>query len=462
MSKECPLSKLVPLMFPSSLPRRSFLKTLLASSAAPLLLPSRLWSAGVGPNDAIRLGFIGCGIQSRGLLGGFLKLPNTRVVAVCDVDTTRRENHKQVVTEFYSKQSETEFKGCTTHNDFRELLARSDVDAVVIATPDHWHAIIAVAAAAAGKDIYCEKPLTNTIHEASALTAAVQLHQRVFQTGSMQRSSREFRVACELVRNGVLGKVSRVAVGFGGPAKPCDLPGEAPEAGLDWDLRLGPAPVREYNSILSPRGVNKHFPAWRAYREYGGGGVTDWGAHHLDIAHWALGMDRSGPSEVLPPEDWKTAGSGVRMLYAGGVEVTHVAQNGVTFFGAEGELFVNRGKFKLTMGGQGKASFLAKEDQPGLQEQLDAVEKEYLKDPKVRLYSSTDHKADFLGAIKSRKQPVADVETGARTVIACHLASLAYYHGQKMQWNAAQNVFVTGSGNSNWLHTEYRGAWKLS
>jgi predicted dehydrogenase len=449
-------------MFPSSLPRRSFLKSLLASGVAPLLLPSRLWSATAGPNDAIRLGFIGCGIQSRGLLGGFLKSAETRVVAVCDVDTTRRENHKQIVTDFYSKQSGTEFKGCTVHNDFRELLSRPDIDAVVIATPDHWHAIIAVAAAVAGKDIYCEKPLTNTIHEANALSAAVQLHQRVFQTGSMQRSSREFRVACELVRNGVLGKVNRVEAGFGGPAKPCDLPGEAPETGLDWDLWLGPAPMREYNSVLSPRGVNKHFPAWRAYREYGGGGVTDWGAHHLDITHWGLGMDRSGPLEVLPPEDWKTASSGVRMLYPGGVEVAHVPQNGVTFFGSEGELFVNRGKFKLTLGGHGKASFLAKEDQPGLQEQLDAVEKELLKDPKVRLYSSTDHKADFLGSIKTRKQPIADVETGARTVIACHLASLAYYHGQRMQWNAAQNAFVTGSGNSSWLHTEYRGNWKLA
>lgn len=447
---------------PTSLARRSFLKTVLCSGAAPFLLPSRIWGAGQGPNEAVRLGFIGCGIQSRGLLGGFLKLPDTRVVAVCDVDTTRRENHRQIVTDYYSKQTGAEFKGCSVHNDFRELLARADVDAVVIATPDHWHAIISVAAAAAGKDIYCEKPLTNTIHEARSLCNAVQLHQRVFQTGSMQRSSREFRVACELVRNGVLGKVSRVTVGFGGPAKPCDLPGEAPEAGLDWDLWLGPAPMREYNSILSPRGVNKHFPAWRAYREYGGGGVTDWGAHHLDIAHWGLGMDRSGPLEILPPEEWKTASSGVRLLYPGGVEVTHVAQNGVTFFGTDGELYVNRGKFKLTVGGQGKASFLAKEDLPGLQDQLDAVEKEYLKNPKERLYASTDHKADFLSAIKSRKQPVADVETGARTVIGCHLISLAYYHGQKLQWNPTQNGFVTGSGNSNWLHTEYRGNWKLA
>lgn len=442
--------------------RRSFLGAMLASSAAPLLLPSRIWSAPVGPNDTIRLGFIGCGIQSRGLLGGFLKQPNAVAVAVCDVDKTRRDNHKQIIEDFYAKETGRGFKGCTVHNDFRELLARPDVDAVVIATPDHWHAIIAVAAAAAGKDIYCEKPLTNTIHEARALVTAVQLHQRVFQTGSMQRSSREFRVACELARNGVVGKITRVDAGFGGPAKPCDLPGEEAEPGLDWDLWLGPAPKREYNAILSPRGVNKHFPMWRLYREYGGGGITDWGAHHLDITHWGLGMDRSGPTEILPPEDWKSASAGARLRYSNGVEVNHIAQNGVTFFGSEGEIYVNRGKFKLTLRGQGKASFLAKEDQPPLANQLDAVENEFLKDAKVRLYSSLDHKADFLSSIVSRKQPIADAETGARTVIACHLLGLAYYNGQKLKWNPAENTFEAGSGDAKWLHTEYRGSWKLA
>jgi predicted dehydrogenase len=442
-------------------PRRSFLKSLLSSGAAPFFLPARLWAAHVGPGEAVRLGFIGCGTRSRTLLNDFLKLPDTRVVAVCDVDTTRRENHRQLVSGFYSTQTGMAFQGCTVHNDFRELLSRTDIDAVVIATPDHWHAIIAVAAAVLGKDIYCEKPLTKTIHEACALTNAVQLHQRVFQTGSMQRSFREFRVACELVRNGVLGKVTSVLAGFGGPAKPCDLSGEAAESGLDWDLWLGPAPMRDYHSALSPRGLHRHFPQWRAYREYGGGGVTDWGAHHLDIVHWALGMDRSGPVEILPPADWKTANSGARLVYPGGIEVAHTAQNGVTFFGSEGELYVNRGRFKLTLGGRGKASFFAKEDQPGLPEQLDALEKEFLKEARVRLPVSTDHRADFLAAVKSRRQPIADVETGARTAIACHLLSLAYYHGQRMLWDPNRNAFAAGTGKTNWLHTEYRGDWKL-
>ena len=167
---------------------------------------------------------------------------------------------------------------------------------MVIATPDHWHAIIAIAATDAGKDIYCEKPLTDTIHEARALVQAVRSQQRVFQTGSMQRSMPEFRTACELVRNGVIGKISRVEAGFGGPAKWCDLPAEPMEPGLDWDMWLGPAPLRDYNEILSPRGVNKHFPMWRMYREYGGGMVTDWGAHHLDIAQWGLGDGRQRPA----------------------------------------------------------------------------------------------------------------------------------------------------------------------
>jgi predicted dehydrogenase len=379
---------------------------------------------------------------------------------VCDVDTNRRTNHKQSVEDFYSKQTNSDFKGCTAHNDFREVLAREDVDAVVIATPDHWHAIIATAAAAAGKDIYCEKPLTNTVHEAKSLIESVRKHGRVFQTGSMQRSMREFRVACELVRNGVIGKISRVHTGFGGPAKPCDLPAEEREPGLDWDFWLGPAPQRDYHSILSPRGIHTHFPMWRMYREYGGGMVTDWGAHHLDIAHWGLDADRSGPLEIHPSEGGTAASSGARLRYANGVEVTHIEQNGVTFFGSDGEVYVNRGKIKVTLGGS--ASFLAKEDKPSLQEQLDALEKEFLRDPKVRLTQSSDHKQDFLNAIVSRKQPIADVETGARTVIGCHLLGFAYRYAQALQWNPSGNTFTGGSGNDSWLKTDYRGDWKLT
>lgn len=442
--------------------RRSFLQSALAAGVAPLVLPSRVWSAEVKPNSRLNLGFIGIGRQARGLMSGFLAKPETQVVAVCDVDTTRRTDGKKQAEDYYAKQTGSDYKGCAAYGDFRELLARKDIDAVVIATPDHWHALIAIAAAKAGKDIYCEKPLTQTIHEAWALVGSVREQQRVFQVGSMQRSSREFRVACELARNGVVGKITRVTAGFGGPAKPCDLPAEAVEPGLDWGMWLGPAPLRDYNAVLSPRGVHTHFPQWRAYREYGGGGVTDWGAHHLDIAHWGIGADASGPLEIIAPADAQNAESGVKLRYEGGVEVEHIKENGVTFFGSDGEIYVNRGKFALKHKGAEKAKFLAKDDKPSLNDQLDAVEKEFLADAKVKLYVSTDHKADFLGAIKSRQRPVTDVEVGARTVTGCHLINLAYYHGQSMKWDPAKNEFAGGTGDPNWLTREYRGDWKVA
>ena len=442
--------------------RRTFIKSTLAAGVAPLILPSRIWCAETKPNDRLALGFIGIGRQARGLMGGFLAKPETQTVAVCDVDTNRRNDGKRQVEEHYSKAAGSDDKGCTAYADFRELLARKDIDAVVVATPDHWHAIIAMAAANAGKDIYCEKPLTETIHEAWSLVAAVRKNARVFQTGSMQRSAREFRIACELVRNGVIGKISHATAGFGGPAKPCDLPAQDAEAGLDWDMWLGPAPMRPYNEILSPRGVHNHFPAWRNYREYGGGGVTDWGAHHLDITNWGLGADESGPLEITPPPEWQTADSGVKLRYANDVDVTHIKENGVTFYGSDGEVFVNRGKFRLTLRGADKAKFMTKEDQPALQEQLDAVEKEYLAEAKIKLYASTDHKADFLAAIKSRQRPSTDVEIGARSATGCHLINLAYYHGERMQWDPAKNEFAGGTGKAEWLTREYRGDWKVA
>ncbi len=187
------------------------------------------------------MGFIGIGKQGGGLLHNFLNHPDTQVLAVCDVDTTRREHFGKVVDDHYRAKG-TESKGCAQFKDFRELLARKDIDVVVIATPDHWHAYIAVEACKAGKDIYCEKPLSLTIHEARAMVNAVRKHDRVFQTGSMQRSSKEFRKACELVRNGRLGKIKQVIVDVGGPSVPCDLPEEPMEPGLNWDMWLGPAP----------------------------------------------------------------------------------------------------------------------------------------------------------------------------------------------------------------------------
>src|SRR5205823_4350550 len=243
-----------------------------------------------------------------------------------DVDTNRREDAKRLVEKRYADATKSgAYKGCEAYTDFRELLGRDDIDAVVIATPDHWHTIPCLEALKAKKDIYCEKPLTLTIREAKTLIDAVRKHDRVFQTGSQQRSEGVFRQACELVRSGRIGKLKAVYVYVGGPSKPCDLPEEKPEPGLDWDRWLGPAPLRPYSSVLSPRGVHKNYPDWRLYREYSGGMMTDWGAHHFDIAQWGLGMDESGPVEIIPPEDPK-AQRGVKYVYANGVPVIHAEE----------------------------------------------------------------------------------------------------------------------------------------
>jgi len=433
--------------------RRSFLKTS-AVVAAPFILPSHIWSAQTKPNDRITLGYIGMGTQNRGLMSGFLRKTETQSVAVCDVDTNRREAAKKSVEEFYAKQADRgSWNGCTAHNDFRDLLARKDIDAVVIATPDHWHAYIAVAAARAGKDIYCEKPMAESIHEARAMVKAVRKYKRVFQTGSMQRSSKEFRTACELVRNGRIGKISRVEVAVGGPGVLCDLPAETAEPGLDWNLWLGPAPMRPYHSELSPRGVHKHFPNWRKYREYGGGMVTDWGAHHFDIAQWGLGMDATGPTEILPAADAK-ATEGVRFTYANGVEVTHVNNGfGVVFHGSEGVVKVNRGKFELWRGAEQKAKSPA---------DCDAMIKEFLPEGSLRLYKSDDHRSDWLAHIRDRKPPICDVEIGARSVTVCHLVNLAYYHGQKMKWDPKREKFIGNTGDKKWLDVSHRDPWKVA
>lgn len=441
----------------SSLSRRRFLAHAAVLGSAPFILPS--WSAQNLPGNRITLGFIGLGVQGRGLMGGFLGRETTQVVAVCDVDTNRREDGRKRVEAHYQNQTQrSSFKGCQMFEDFRELVVRPDLDAVVIATPDHWHALIAIAAANAGKDIYCEKPLAKSVHESRAMVKAVRQHQRVFQVGSMQRSMREFRVACELVRNGVLGKIDHVDVAVGGPAVPCDLPQEAAEPGLNWDFWLGPAPQRPYNSVLSPRGVHNHYPNWRHYREYGGGGVTDFGAHQFDIAQWGLGMDESGPCEVIPPVNWQTAQNGVRMRYANGVGLVHSpGKNDVTFVGEHGMVQVDRGRIEVTIGGR-----TVKRGELGLRDQLDQIEKEFLADAKVRLYRSDDHLNDWLGAIRSRKKPICDVETGARTATVCNLVNLAYYHGMPMNWDPAREKFIDGTGDASWIDVPHRAPWKVN
>jgi len=442
--------------FPS---RRRFLRQAATLAAAPLVLPA--WGAGEAPANRITLGFIGLGVQGRGLMGGFLSRPGTQVIAVCDVDTHRREDGRKRVEDYYQGKSGADsYRACKMFEDFRELAALPGLDGVVVATPDHWHALTTIAAARAGKDVYCEKPLSKSVHESRAMVRAIRENRRVLQVGSMQRSMREFRVACELVRNGLLGEIQHVDVTVGGPAVPCDLPEETAEPGLNWDLWLGPAPKRPYNSILSPRGVHNNYPDWRHYREYGGGAVTDFGAHHFDIAQWGLGMDESGPVRITPPADWKTAGFGVRMKYASGVELIHARvpqHNDITFYGNHGTVQVDRGRISVTIGDRS----VERGDRP-LGQQLDQIEKEFLHDAKVRLYRSRDHLADWLDTMRSRKPPICDAETGARTATVCHLTNLAYYNGQPMDWDPGREAFIHGTGDPAWLDVAHRDPWGVA
>ena len=436
-----------------SFTRRSFLKTALVAGSAPLILRSSLFAADAAPSKQITLGFIGVGKQGSGLLHACLPRNDFHVLAVSDVDTTRRDFAKQAVEKQYAKGAKAgDYKGCDTYSDFRELLARKDIDAVVIATPDHWHALISIAAANAGKDIYCEKPMAHTVLEGRAMVNAVRANKRIFQVGSMQRSMGEFRAACELVRNGVLGTVSKVDASVSGPPIPCDLPAETDEPGLAWDLWLGPSPVRPYNSILSPRGECKNFPEWRHYREYGSGGVGDWGAHHFDIVQWAFGYDDGGPVEFFPVAS-PTAQHGVRWRYANGTEVTHQAGNGITFYGDKGKLYVNRGKFQLWLGDQLKAETM---------DDYSPLLKELLPANAVRLYRSTNQISDWMKCMKSRQLPICDVETGHRSATVCNLVNQVYFHGKGCKWIPQTEQFTDGTGEASWLTREYRAPWKLA
>lgn len=424
--------------------RRDFVKQATAAAALPIIATAPVLADGdkkVSANERITLGFIGVGKQNGGHLRSFARMNEVQVLAVCDVDTTRRDNAKSIVDKAYAEKIKSgTSKACDAYNDFNELIARKDIDAVVIATPDHWHTIPALLACKEKKDVYCEKPLTLTIHEAKLLIDTVRKYERVFQTGSQQRSDNpEFRQACELVRNGRLGKLKTVNVHVGPSSKWCDLPEDKMEPGLDWERWLGPAPLRPYNAILSPRGVHNNFPDWRNYREYSGGMMTDWGAHHYDITQWALDMDESGPTEIIPPDDPK-AQYGLRYLYANGVEVVHKPGNNIVFVGTDGEITVNRGR---------------------ISSKPESILKEPLGEKDVRLYKSPGHHREWLNCLRSRKKPNCDVEIGARSVTVCHLGNLAYWNHKKLKWDAKSWKFIDDAEANKWLDRERRGTYQL-
>lgn len=423
----------------SRVSRRRFLASTAAAACGPMILSSARGFA--APSERIRLGFIGIGIQSRGHLKRFVGTNDVQVVAVCDVVRERREDSKRIVEEGYAKQKDmATYKGCVAYLDFRELLAREDIDAVVIGTPDHWHAIPAVMACRTGKDVYCEKPLSLTISEGRAMVEAARKHDRVFQTGSQQRSEFGglFRRAVELIRNGYLGEIKTVRVGVGSPAVTCDLPTEECPEGTDWNFWNGPSPERGYNQILCPKGIHNHFPAFRQYREYANGALADMGAHHFDIAQWALDMDNSGPAKIEPPEG--NATTGLKFTYANGVVLYHGGPSGCTFEGTKGTLYVDRGKI---------------ESNPTNILEATIGEKEFRVEP------SDNHHRNWLDAIRSRKKPICDVEIGHRSATVCELGQIGYDLRRPLNWDPVKERFIGDDEANKLLSRPMRDPWKL-
>lgn len=432
----------------NTLTRRSFLKTGAAGALGFSLMPM-LKGCGTGANDTIRVGFIGLGRQTVHLSLGFNRIEGVKVVAGCDVYGRKRERFERQIL---SQQEELEqTPEMTTYADYRDLLARDDIDAVAIVTPDHWHAIMAIDACRAGKDIYLEKPLTFTIHEGKELVKAVRAHNRVLGVGSQQRSDPTFQHAVRLVQRGRLGDLSKVHAWVGGPAVPYDLPEQPVPADLDWDMWLGPNPYVHYHPDLNPpiqldpRQDEQLWGAWRWYKETGGGALTDWGAHNFDIAQWALNMDNSGPVEVMPAGHYDP--EYIAFRYENGLVMlnkpfTEDQNYGVRFESNDAWIEVHRGAFRAS-----DPSLMPGEDD----EQDDGLAYE----------SGVSHLDDFIDAMRTRRDPIAPVEAGHRSGTLGILGNIATELDRSLRWDPVAERFVTDPVADRLLHREYRPGYSL-
>ena len=421
--------------------RRTFIKNISVASAAFMIVPRLVLGKGyTAPSDLINLGFIGTGKQAGGLKGSFLGTNEINILAAADVYGAKLQQFTGQVNQYYAaKSGQNTANNCTGYADFRDILARKDIDAVVIAVPDHWHAVISILAARAGKDIYCEKPLSLTIKEGRAMVHESRKHKRVFQTGSMQRSWHEFRQAAELVRNGYIGDIKTVKVNVGPPPIPYNLSGETVPESLNWDFWLGPNTAQAYHHFLAPGLTDDFWAKWRDYKEFGGGGMTDWGAHMFDIAQWGLDMDGSGPISVSPPDKDHQF---LTYQYANGITMTHEpgGNQGVTFVGSTGNIRVERGKLETTP--------------PELKDKVIGANEKHV-------YLSEDHYKDFLQAIRNRSNPVADVEIGHRTATVCNIGNIAYELKRSLQWDPQKEKFHNDDEANKLTGREFRKEWNV-
>ncbi|MCW8850420.1 MAG: Gfo/Idh/MocA family oxidoreductase [Melioribacteraceae bacterium] len=430
--------------------RREFLKkssgAALGLFTAPYIIPNNILGRNgiLSPSNKITLGFIGTGWQGTANLDAFLNEDAAKVIAVCDLDTDHLLEAKELVDLKYRNND------CATYTNFRELLSRQDIDAVVIGTPDHWHAIPSIEAAKAGKDIFCEKPLSHSFNEGIEMCNAVNRYDRIWQTGSWQRSIPNFRFACEIIRNGRIGKVHTVEVGL--PDGHRDFEGTfglespmEPPKNLDYNTWLGPAPYAPY----APARVHKN---WRWNLDYGGGQLMDWVGHHVDIAHWGLDLDHTGPVEIdgigeYPKTGlWNTATkyfvttkyeNGLIMKIAGGYDEI---KTGTKWIGEEGWVHVNRGF-------------------------LDANPKSLLKEffgpNDITLYKSPGHAANFLECIKTRNKTLTPVDVAHRSATPGHLGQISMLLQRKINFDPNKQKIIGDEVASSMLGRSYRAPWHL-
>ncbi len=428
--------------------RRSFVK---GAGAVAFGFPYVIRSAALGaagtvaPSNRIVIAGIGVGSMGQGDLQSFLSKEEVQVVAVCDVDLNNAKQAKRMADEKYGNSD------CKIYGDYRDVLARQDLDAVFHALPDQWHAIVSVACAEAGLDIHGQKPLARKIKEGRAIVDAVQRYGCIWQTGSWQRSRADFRRAAEWVINGRIGRVSRVEVGLpdGGDGPEVRLL-EVPKT-FDWNMWLGPAPWRPYQSFGSRGTV--HWD-WRWILDYSGGQLTDWAGHHIDIAHWGLGLDRSGPVEIEGVGVYPTHGIynvpkayKCRCLYATGLEMTVANQSqlphgmGVCWYGEDGWVHVNRGGLRVS--------------NPDLM-------KDTIGPHEKRLYHSDDHIQNFLDCVKSRQETITPADIAHRSISVGLLCEIAMLTGRKIHWNPETETIANDPEASRLLSRPMRSPWHVS
>jgi predicted dehydrogenase len=446
--------------------RRHFLRTSGLAGAAigfPTIIPARVLGADA-PSKKINILQIGCGRIGRDMdMPGILRQSAARIVAVCDLDSLRVADAKQMVEGYYKKNNVD--LTVATYGDYRKALEHPDIDAVAVSTPDHWHAEPVIAAALAGKDIYVQKPLSMTLKEGRAVSDVVQAQKRIFQIGSQQRSGSQFRIACEMVRNGRIGKLHTIKIGL-----PSDPSGGSTEvipvpANLNFEMWLGTTPLAEYTKDrVHAQGADLKTrygerPGWLRIEDYCLGMITGWGSHHVDIAHWGMGTELTGPTSITGKAEFPKAGLWtvhgpyhIEATYANGVTmiIDHTFTNGVRFEGSDGWIFVTRGAERVTASDPIPKGAAAKALQASKPEILSTP----LGEKEIRLHESPkgDHHLDWITAIQTRQPAVTCAEVAHRSTSACILGWCAMKLGRKLTWDPKAETF-TGDDAANALRS---------